>query len=139
MRIDSVDAGSLVTTISQLMDPLAELYHQQKAVSSHSLKPPSTVVRHYESAVYAFRDQRLPSDVKAVSQLLVDSVEAFEGGRVLDAGRAVMQALELFETAAKDGVISLTSEQWKAVGQFRSQLFKMVVPSPELKQKRIDL
>ena len=103
------------------------------------MKPPTVVVRQYEEAVYAFRDQPLPGAVKGVRQLLVESVEAFEAGRVLDAGRHVMLALEQFEEAGKESAVSITPDQASALGQFRSRLFKLVVPSPELKQKRADL
>ena len=103
------------------------------------MKPPAVVVRQYEEAVYAFRDQPLPGAVKGVRQLLLESVDAFEAGRVLDAGRHVMLALEQFEAAGKESAVSITPEQAGALGQFRSRLFKLVVPSPELKQKRADL
>ena len=77
--------------------------------------------------------------MKGVSELLVESVDAFEAGRVLDAGRAVMLALEQFEAAGKESSVIVTPEQAQLIGQFRTRLFKMVVPSAELRQKRIDL
>ena len=133
-----MDATSLIATVAQLMGPVADLYQQQKAGHA-GMKPPSVVVRQYEEAVYAFRDQTLPAAVKGVRQLLVDSVDAFEAGRVLDAGRAVMLAVEQFETAGQDLEVTITPDQASALGQFRSRLFKLVVPSAELKQKRMDL
>ena len=120
------------------MGPVADLYQQQKTANA-GMKPPSAVVRQYEQAVYAFRDQPLPPAIKGVKQLLLDSVEAFEAGRVLDAGRAVMLAVEQFEAAGKDSEVTITADQASALGQFRSRLFKLVVPSAELKQKRMDL
>ena len=134
-----MNAGHLITTVDLLMGPLKDLHSQQVTARSHSLKPVPVVVRQYESAVYAFRDQRLPGVIKGVSGLLVESVDAFESGRVLDAGRAVMLAIEQFESAGKDATVTITPEQAATLGQFRSTLFKMVVPSMELNQKRIDL
>jgi len=134
-----VDAGHLIVTVEQLMGPLKDLYGQQVTARSHSFKPAPVVVRQYESAVYAFRDQRPPGAVKAVCGLLVESVDAFESGRVLDAGRAVMLAIEQFEAAGKDASVTITPEQLMTLGQFRSKLFKMVVPKMELDQKRTDL
>jgi hypothetical protein len=134
-----VDAKSLITTVTQLMGPITDLYQQQKKANI-VMKPAAAVVRQYENAVYAFRDQQKVSGaVKGIIQILLDSVEAFEGGRVLDAGRAVMLALEQFEAAGKDLEVTVTPEQAAAMGRFRIQLFKLVVPSPELKQKRMDL
>jgi hypothetical protein len=133
-----MDASSLMPTVTQLMGLLSGLYQQQKTSHTGS-KPVSVAVRQYESAVYAFRDQRLSAVAKGISQLLVDSVDAFEAGRVLDAGRLVMLALEQVESAAKESEVTMTAEQAATLGQFRSGLFKMVVPAPELKQKRVDL
>jgi len=133
-----MDAKSLITTVTQLMGPIVDLYQQQKNGNA-AMKPSSVVVRQYEDAVYAFRDQPLPAAVKGVRQLLLDSVEAFEAGRVLDAGRAVMLAIEQFEAAGKDLEVTMTPDQAAALGQFRIRLFKLVVPSAELKQKRMDL
>ena len=134
----AMDAISLITTVTQLMGPITDLYQQQKKTST-AMKPPAAVVRQYEDAVYTFRDQKASGAVKGIIQILLDSVEAFEGGRVLDAGRAVMVALEQFEAAGKDLEVTITPDQAAAMGRFRTQLFKLVVPSPELKQKRMDL
>lgn len=121
------------------MGYLRDLRNQQGPVGSNSLKPASVVVREYEQAVYSFRDQRLPGAVKGVSSLLVESIDAFEGGRVLEAGRTVMQAIEHFEGAGKEAAVTITPEQAVTLGQFRTFLFKMAVPKPELNQKRMDL
>ena len=133
-----MDAKSLITAVTQLMEPIVDLYQQQKNGNA-AMKPSSVVVRQYEETVYAFRNQPLPAAVKGVRQLLLDSVEAFEAGRVLDAGRAVMLAIEQFEAAGKDLEVTMTPDQAAALGQFRIRLFKLVVPSAELKQKRVDL
>jgi hypothetical protein len=134
-----VDAGPLITTLEQVMGPLKDLYVHQGAARSHSLKPSPAVVRQYENAVYAFRDQRVPGGVKGVIGILVDSLDLFESGRVLEAGRAVMKAIEQFEAAGKESEVTITPEQAATLGQFRAKLFKMAVPTMELNQKRIDL
>lgn len=134
-----MDAGPLITTLEKLMGPLRDLRNQQGPSGSNSIKPASVVVREYEGAVYAFRDQRLPSAVKSVSALLVESLDAFESGRVLEAGRAVMQAIEQFEQGGKDAAVTISPEQVAKLGQFRSTLFNMVIPKPELNQQRINL
>jgi hypothetical protein len=50
-----------------------------------------------------------------------------------------MLAIEQFEAAGKDLEVTMTPDQAAALGQFRIRLFKLVVPSAELKQKRMDL
>lgn len=121
------------------MGLLRDLWNHQGPSGAVGVKPASISVREYEDAVYAFRDQRLPSAVKGVSSLLVESVELFEGGRVLEAGRTVMQAIEHFEGAGKEAAVTITPEQATTLGRFRTFLFKMAVPKAELNQKRMDL
>lgn len=132
-----MDAGSLITAVEQLLGPIRDSYSQQAAARSHNLKPPSVAVRQYESAVYAFRDQRLPGAIKGVSALLVESLDSFEAGRILEAARCVMQAVEQFEAAGKEATVTLTEEQSAKLGQFRSVLFKLINPGPELSQQEI--
>ena len=132
-----MDADSLITAVEQLLGPVRDSYSQQAATRSHNFKPPSTAVRQYESAVYAFRDQRLPGEIKGVSALLVESLDAFEAGRILEAARCVMQAIEQFEAAGKDAVVAITEEQSAKLGQFRSVLFKLINPGPELNSLEI--
>ena len=133
-----MDASILIASTTQIVELIRELYQQQKAGNAGT-KPATALVRQYEQAVYAIRDQRAPAGMRGVLQLLIESIDAFEGGRVLDAGRAVMLALEQFEGNAIDNQIAITPEQSTAIGQFRTRLFKMVVPAPELKQHRVDL
>src|SRR3989442_1930893 len=89
---DRMDASPLITAVEQLMGPITDMYRQQVKARSESIKPQPVSVRQYETAVYGFRDQRLPGEVKGVSTLLVESLDAFEAGRVLGAGRVGMQA-----------------------------------------------
>jgi hypothetical protein len=133
-----MDASILISSVIQVVDLIRDLYQQQKA-GNVGAKPAIALVRQYEQAVYTIRDQPLPSGVKGVTHLLVESIDAFESGRVLDAGRSVMVALEQFEGNAADHQIAISPAQSAAIGQFRARLFKMVVPAPELKQQRIDL
>ncbi len=132
-----MDAGSLITAVEQLLGPIKDSYSQQAAARSQSVKPPSVAVRQYESAVYAFRDQRLPGEIKGVSALLVESLDSFEAGRILEAARCVMQAIEQFEGAGKEAAVSLTEEQSTKLGQFRSTFFKLINPGPELSPQEI--
>src|SRR2546425_7921861 len=100
---DRMDASPLITAVEQLMGPITDMYRQQVKARSESIKPQPVTVRQYETAVYGFRDQRLPGEVKGVSTLLVESLDAFEAGRVLEAGRVVMQAGEQVEAARQEG------------------------------------
>ncbi len=130
-----MDASSLIAAVEQVVGPLRDAYNQQ--AGTPTLRPPSTTVRQYESAVYAFRDQRLPGEIKGVSALLVESLDAFEAGRVLEAATCVMQAIEQFEGAGREAIVTITEEQSAKLGQFRSALFKLINPGPELSKQEI--
>src|SRR2546426_8648637 len=103
---DRMDASPLITAVEQLMGPITDMYRQQVKARSESIKPQPVSVRQYETAVYGFRDQRLPGEVKGVSTLLVESLDAFEAGRVLGAGRFVMQAGEEVQGARQGGRVA---------------------------------
>src|SRR5436853_3866627 len=103
---DRMDAGSLIAAVDQLMGPITDMYSQQVKTRSESIKPQPVMVRQYETVVYGFRDQRLPGEVKGVSTLLVESLDAFEAGRVLEAGRFGMQAVEQFEAGGQEPVVT---------------------------------
>ncbi|TAL09069.1 MAG: hypothetical protein EPO02_11185 [Nitrospirae bacterium] len=132
-----MDARSLITTVEQLLGPIRDSYGQQTAAGSHALKPSSVAVRQYETAVYVFRDQRLPGAIKGVSALLVESLDAFEAGRILETARCVMCAIEQFEVAGKDSAVTIAAEHTAQLGQFRSVLFKLINPGPELSTQEI--
>src|SRR2546428_3601869 len=123
---DRMDASPLITAVEQLMGPITDMYRQQVKARSESIKPQPVSVRQYETAVYGFRDQRLPGEVKGVSTLLVESLDAFEAGRVLEAGRVVMQAGGQFEAAGQEGGRTDHRGQAAKPGPFPSAPFKMI-------------
>src|SRR2546427_9070316 len=98
---ERMDASTLITAVEQLMGPITDMYSQQVKARSESIKPQPVMVRQYETAVYGFRDQRLPGEVKGVSTLLVESLDAFEAGAGFVAGRVVMLAVETVEDSGK--------------------------------------
>src|SRR2546428_6063578 len=106
-----MDASSLITAVEQLMGPITDMYSQQVKARSEPIKPQLVMIRQYETAVYGFRDQRLPGEVKGVSALLVESLDAFEAGRVLEAGRVVMQAGGQVVVAGKEAGVASTEEK----------------------------
>src|SRR3989475_12807342 len=134
---DRMDASPLITAVEQLRGPTRDMYRQQVKARSESIKPQPVTVRLYETAVYGFRDQRLPGEVKGVSTLLVESLDAFEAGRVLEAGRFVMQAVEQFEAAGQEGGLAVTQEQAAKLGPVRSPPFQMINPGRENNQQEL--
>src|SRR3989442_5727905 len=129
---DRMDASPLITAVEQLMGPITDMYRQQVKARSESIKPQPVSVRQYETAVYGFRDQRLPGEVKGVSTLLVESLDAFEAGRVLEAGRFVMQAGEQVEAAGKEAVGTITQGKAAKLGQVPTAPLSKVQSGPPI-------
>src|SRR5256712_11670955 len=127
---DRMDASPLITAVEQLMGPITDMYRQQVKARSESIKPQPVTVRQYETAVYGFRDQRLPGEVKGVSTLLVESLDAFEAGRVLGAGRFVMQAGEQFVPSRQDQAGAGTAGEVAQPGPVPRAPVKQVKPRP---------
>src|SRR2546426_8856202 len=130
---DRMDASPLITAVRQLMGPITDMYRQQVKARSESIKPQPVTVRLYETAVYGFRDQRLPGEVKGVSALLVESLDAFEAGRGLEAGRVVMQAGGQFWVAGQGSGGTVTEGQGAHLCQVRRAPFKMINPGPHIR------
>src|SRR3989449_9642261 len=107
---DRMDASPLITAVEQLMGPITDMYRQQVKARSESIKPQPVTVRLYETAVYGFRDQRLPGEVKGVSTLLVASLDAFEAGRALEAGRLGRQGGRTVESRGQEAGVPATQE-----------------------------
>src|SRR2546429_4665627 len=123
-----MDASSLITAVEQLMGPITDMYSQQVKARSEPIKPQLVMIRQYETAVYGFRDQRLPGEVKGVSAFLVESLDAFEAGRVLGAGRFVMQGGEEFWGAGKEAGVALTQGHAAHLGQIPRPPFHNINP-----------
>src|SRR2546426_12396590 len=123
-----MDASSLITAVEQLMGPITDMYSQQVKARSEPIKPQLVMIRQYETAVYGFRDQRLPGEVKGVSALLVESLDAFEAGGVLVAGRVVLQGGAEVWGAGQGAGVDSPRGQAPPPGPFRSAPLKMIHP-----------
>ncbi len=138
-----MEAAQALDTFGELLAALAALAVKVPANSFMSmpvgLRPTEEAVEKYETTVYRFRD-RAGTTWRVLNACFVDSLEAFESGRVFDAAPPLFQALELVVALHKDGKVSLTSAEQNRVRDFYQRLEKifpdaskpeMELPKPE--------
>lgn len=87
-REKDYDADQVIDTFGELLATLATFAAKVPAtsfmVNQSGMRPTEETIEGYESLVYRFRD-RAGTTYKVLTSFFIDSLEAFEAGRVLDA------------------------------------------------------
>jgi len=99
------------------------------------VKPAEEAVEAYENTVYRFRD-RAGITYKPLPPLFVESLEAFEAGRVFDVVPPLLQCVEQLVDLHNQGTIKFTAEQQQRMRDYHNRLERIV---PETKQSEVDL
>ena len=99
------------------------------------VKPTEEAVEVYENIVYRFRD-RAGATYKPLPPLFMESLEAFEAGKVFDAVPPLLQCLEKLVDLHNQETIKFTPEQQQRMRDYHRRLEKIV---PEAKQSEVDL
>jgi len=99
------------------------------------VKPAEEAVEAYENTVYRFRD-RAGITYKPLPPLFVESLEAFEAGRVFDVVPPLLQCVEQLVDLHNQGTIKFTAEQQQRMRDYHNRLERIV---PEAKQSEVDL
>lgn len=131
---------------SQVIDALGEIIAALSAFAAKvpaksvmalpgGVRPTEEAVEKYEELVYRFRD-RAGSQYKALPPLLVESLEAFEAGKVFDAVPPLQQAVEQLVQLHKDGKVQFSGAEQSQVRELRKRLDKIL---PEAKKPEVDL
>ena len=94
---ERLQPGQVVDTLGELISSLSAFAAKIPAASRISLpggvKPTEEAVEAYENIVYRFRD-RAGTTYKPLPPLFVESLEAFEAGKVFDAVPPLLQCVE---------------------------------------------
>ena len=131
---------------SQVLDTIGNLVAALKSFSAKVLanapmaipggvKPTPEAIEHYEDTVYRFRD-RAGSTYKRLPGFLLESLEAFEAGRVFDAVPPLLQALDQLEMLQQEEKIKMTAAENERVRDYRGRLHKIL---PETIKPEVDL
>ncbi|MGH7255553.1 MAG: hypothetical protein ACREI3_07225 [Nitrospirales bacterium] len=123
--------GSLVSSLKTYAAKLPAVSHM---VMPGGIKPAPEAVEAYEQAVLRYRKQAGTSPYRRVTDALMESLEAFEGGRLLAAVQPLLMSLDLFDLMQREQVLKLTPAEEKRVGEYRMALQKILPgKDPELK------
>ncbi len=138
-----LETAQVLDTFGELIAALAALAVTVPAKSCMSipggLRPSEEAIEKYETTVYRFRD-RAGATWRVLHEFFVDSLEAFESGRVFDAVPPLCQALERVVELHKDGKVGFTSAEQDRIRDFHRRLEKifpdastpeMELPKPE--------
>ena len=133
------DPGQVVDTLGELIASLSAFAAKIPAASRMALaggvKPSEEAVEAYENIVYRFRD-RAGITYKPLPPLFVESLEAFEAGKVFDAVPPLLQCVEQLVDLHNQETIKFTPEQQQRMRDYHRRLEKIV---PEAKQSEVDL
>jgi hypothetical protein len=136
---ETLHPGQVVETLGELIACLSAFASKIPAASRMALpggvKPTEEAVEAYENIVYRFRD-RAGHTYKPLPPLFVESLEAFEAGKVFDAVPLLLQCVELLVDLHNQGTIKFTPDQQQRMRDYHRRLEKIV---PEAKQSEVDL
>ena len=129
---DVLDAiGGLVAQLKVYAAKLPPIVHLS-AVST-GVKPKFEAIEEYEEIVSRFRNQSSGTAYKGLNDLFVESLEAFEVGRLLGSVQPLLTVLDHLERMQRDKEIEIGRIDEKRTGDYRSVLNKILPGNkPEL-------
>ena len=97
------------------------------------VKPTFEAVEEYEEIVSRFRNQSTGTPYKCLNELFVESLEAFEVGRLLGSVQPLLSVIDHLERMNRDGEIAIGRIDEKRTAEYRSALNKILPGNkPEL-------
>ena len=133
-----MDTGKLLDTIGALTSRLKNyaaklppIVHLSSAPSG--VRPTPESVEEYEDLVARFRTQTAGTPYKTLYESLLDSLEAFESGRLLGATQPLLSLLDQVERMKTDHEIEVRRIDEKRMQEYRAAL-RAILPgnTPEL-------
>jgi hypothetical protein len=129
---DVLDAmGGLVAQLKMYAAKLPTIVHLSAVPTG--VKPKCEAVEEYEAIVSRFRSQSAGTPYKGLNELFVESLEAFEVGRLLGSVQPLLLALDHLELMQRDKEIDIGRSDEKRTSEYRSALNKILPGNkPEL-------
>ena len=129
---DVLDAiGGLVAQLKMYAAKLPPIVHLSALPTG--VKPTFEAVEEYEEIVSRFRSQSTGTPYKGLNELFVESLEAFEVGRLLGSVHPLLSVLDHLERMQRDNEIEIGRIDEKRTGEYRSTLNKILPGNkPEL-------
>jgi len=123
--------GDLVAQIKVYSSKLPAVVHL--SVMPGGLKPTPEAVEAYEKTVSRFRQQVGASAYRPLNDLFIESLEAFESGRVLKAVQPLLQSLDHLELMQREKTMTVTLDEEGRLKEYRRTLNRILPGNqPEL-------
>ncbi len=129
---DVLDAiGGLLAQLKIYAAKLPTIVHLSAVPTG--VKPKFEAVEEYEEIVSRFRSQSSGTSYKGLNELFVESLEAFEVGRLLGSVQPLLTVLDHLERMQRDKEIEIGRIDEKRTGEYRAVLNKILPGNkPEL-------
>jgi len=123
--------GTLIASLKQYASKLPAMV--PLAAVPGGLKPTPEAIDTYEAAVSRFRTQSGTSIYRKFREPLIESLEAFEAGKLLGAIQPLLAILDQLDAMKRDRHVSASPADEKRIGEYRSALHKILPGNkPEL-------
>ena len=134
-----MNTTQVLDTFGELIAALAALAVKVPAKSFMAIpggiRPTEEAIDKYETVVYRFRDQA-GSTYRILYGFFVDSLEAFEAGRIFDAVPPLLQGIERLVDLHKEEKVRFNAAEQDRVREFQQRLEKIL---PEASKPEVDL
>ncbi len=135
----NMEQGQVIDTFGEIIAALATFAGKVPAQSfmamPQGIRPTLEAVESYEEIVYKFRDGA-GHTYKSIPPLFVDSLEAFEAGRVYDAVPPLLLALEHLVQMHKEEKVNFTAPERERIREFQRRIKKIL---PDANKPEIDM
>ena len=129
---DVLDAiGGLSSQLKAYAAKLPPIVHL--TVVPTGIKPKPEAVDDYEAIVSRFRTQSAGTAYKGLNEAFVESLEAFEVGKLLGSVQPLLAALDHLERMQRDKEITADQTDVRRIAEYRAGLHKILPGNkPEL-------
>ncbi|MCG3777788.1 MAG: hypothetical protein JW388_0483 [Nitrospira sp.] len=123
--------GGLIAHLKVYAAKLPPIVHLSAVPTG--VKPKFEAVEEYEDIVSRFRSQSTGTAYKSLNELFVESLEAFEVGRLLGSVQPLLTVLDYLERMQRDKEIEIGRIDDKRTSEYRATLNKILPGNkPEL-------
>jgi hypothetical protein len=123
--------GSLISQLKTYAAKLPPVVHL--SVAPAGIRPKPEAVEIFEQALVRFRSQSAGSALRVMNEYLVESLEAFEAGKLLAAVQPLLAVLDHLDRMRRDNEIKVNLADEKRLAEYRTALTKILPGSqPEL-------
>lgn len=123
--------GNLIAALKQYASKLPAMV--PRSAVPGGIKPTPESIETYENAISRFRSQSGGSVYKKFNEPLIESLEAFEAGKLLGAIQPLLAVVDQLEVMRRDKQIAVNPVDEKRLGEYRAVLNKILPGNkPEL-------